>query len=335
VQFVYPGDRQYSRNFSEARSLLLPPTPTEVRLNLNAQTLKAGEELRAAVQVLSRDGRAVTPMGQVSLQRNGSELARLELLNGAATWKSREAPPGNGQMQAVYLGTRSFAESRSPALPVIVVGSLVIRNGASGIEGAAPGSLVQVLAPGAAEGGRFTLNFGNTATEAKFVGPGELTALVPDNVPIATVTATLQQGETQWEGRIRITRQAPGIAANGAYWSQIVNGATVRIQAMQADQPFSLSEWRNPAASVLTLTLFGTGWRGSAAASQIFVYFNATRLPVLAYGPHETFPGVDYVTVQIPASFRAPTGATLTPLTRLRMTAGNVNSNNIDLLIVP
>jgi hypothetical protein len=82
-----------------------------------------------------------------------------------------------------------------------------------------------------------------------------------------------------------------------------------------------------------TLTAFGTGWRNATTASQITATLNNTRLTVLSYGPHDTIPGLDYLTLQIPSTFRPPSAATLTPFTRLQVSAANIASNALDLLL--
>ncbi|MDX2269501.1 MAG: Ig-like domain repeat protein [Bryobacter sp.] len=337
LSFAYSGDALYAPSISEARSLLLQATATRVELGPLPNSLAAGQTLNVSIRTEGLHAAAKVPTGEVSLQRNGQELARLPLVRGAAAWSGKGLPPGEAEITAEFLPNESFAGSRSAARRLSIVGDLDIRNAASQLEIVAPGSLVHLRAAHARGEGRFTI--GKSETVAKPLAASWYEVLLPADAAIATQEATLRVGDgteqALWRGRVRVARQAPGILVPGAYWTQLQKGVVHKTAPLQPEAAFSLAAWRNPAGSTLTLTLVGTGWRNATATSQIAVYFNSTRLAVLAYGAHPDIPGLDTLTVQVPSTYRPPSGATLTPLTRLRMTVGNVASNHVELRVVP
>jgi hypothetical protein len=191
----------------------------------------------------------------------------------------------------------------------------------------APGSIGKILADGFVEGAAAQLQVGALRFEAK--APLQL----PAELAVGNQTMVLTQGSMRWEGRTTVGRQAPGITASGAYWTQLQGATPLQTAALNPAEYFALVPWLTASGKVVTLTLYGTGWRNASAASQIVVSLNNTRLSVLAYGAHESLPGVDFLTVQVPSTFRPPSASTLTPFARLQVSSGNVASNAIDLLL--
>jgi uncharacterized protein (TIGR03437 family) len=333
LSYDYAGDRNYAPGLSEASSLLLAPQATSTTLTLSSAALREGQELRFTAQVRAAEARAGTPAGSVSIRRDGQEIASLPLAAGQASWASKTLVPGQADYVAEYVPSENFFASNSPPRAATITGELKLRNAFSLREAAAPASIVQLEATGAIGAGPWTLEIGTLRVPATLAAPSRLELVLPANTPLGIQNLALTREKTRWDGRITVTRTAPGITAVGGYWSLLQGGVARRSSALDADQNFPLTNWLSEAGSTVTLTLLGTGWRQAAAAGQIVAKFNATPLAVLAYGAHESIPGLDFVTVQIPSAFRPPAGNTLTPRTRLQITAGGIVSNALDLLL--
>jgi hypothetical protein len=157
--------------------------------------------------------------------------------------------------------------------------------------------------------------------------------LLPAELPVGSQAVVLTQGNKRWEGRTTIGKQAPGLTVSGAYWTQSQGGTPLQIAMLNPAEYFALLPWLTASGKVVTLTIYGTGWRNATAPSQIVASLNNTRLAVLSYGAHESLPGIDYLTLQVPSTFRPPSATTLTPYTRLQVSSGNIASNAIDLLL--
>ncbi len=324
LSYTYAGDRNFAASISEGTSLLLAPHATETLLTMSAPAITATQELRASVTVKSK---VAIPGGSISLRRDGVEVASLPLRNGLAAWSAKNLPPGQSQWRAVYIPNRNFFESASTERAVNITGVLRLVNLLSERDNVAPGSLATILADGFQETVPAKLQAG------AFVFDVKSPLVLPAGLPLGSQVLVLTQGAKRWEGRTTIGRQAPGVAATGAFWTQLQSGAAVQRMAVNPAEYFALLPWLTASGRVVTLTLYGTGWRNATAASQIVAMLNSTRLAVLSYGAHESLPGVDYLTLQVPAAFRPPSANTLTPFTRLQVSSGNVASNAVDLLL--
>lgn len=324
LSYAYPGDRNFAPSISEKMSLTLAPHPTETTLALSATAITAAQELKATVSVKSK---AAVPSGSISLERDGTEVASIPLKNGAATWSAKNLPPGQSQWKAVYVPNRNFFESASGEKAVAITGSLRVINILSEKDNIAPNSVGKIVADGYRDNEPAQLQVGTARFEVK------APLLLPPDLPIGNHAVALTQGNKRWEGRTTVGKQAPGITASSAYWTQRQGGEALQMAELNPAEYFALLPWLTASGKIVTLTIYGTGWRNATAPSQIVATLNGTRLAVLSYGPHESLAGIDVLTAQIPSTFRPPSATTLTPYTRLQISSGNIASNAIDLLL--
>lgn len=324
LAYEYAGERNFAQSISEKVSLTLAPHATETALTMSAAAVTAAQELKATIAVKAK---SAVPGGSVSLVRDGVEVASLPLKNGAAVWSAKNLTPGLSQWRAVYVPNRNFFESASVEKAVAITGAIRLVNILSERDNVAPGSIGRILADGYVEGVAAQLQVGALRFEVK--APLQL----PAELAVGNQAIVLTQGNKRWEGRTTVGRQAPGITVSGAYWTQWQGATPLQMAAVNPAEYFAILPWLTATGKLVTLTLYGTGWRNASAASQIAVSLNNTRLAVLAYGAHESLPGIDFLTVQVPSTFRPPSASTLTPYTRLQVSSGNVASNAIDLLL--
>jgi hypothetical protein len=317
LSYSYPGDKLFAASISEKVALLLAPHPTETTLALAL----ANQELKAAIAVKATNA---TPSGSVSLRRDGLEVASLPLLKGTAVWSTKDLPPGPSTWTAEYVPARNFFASVSAPQSLSITGAVNLFNAFSARQAVAPNARVRLEAKSFTSG---VLQIGTL----KLTAQSEL--VLPADTPAGVQNLVLTQGAARWEGRVNVSRLAPGITPAGAYWSQLQNGNPAQSAPHSAAEYFPLTTWLSVPGRLTTLTAFGTGWRNATTASQITATLNNTRLTVLSYGPHDTIPGLDYLTLQIPSTFRPPSAATLTPFTRLQVSAANIASNALDLLL--
>lgn len=328
LTFSSPGNRYFAASISDTVSLTLAPHATQTTLTLSATALSANQELRATIQVRPQAANAsISAAGSISLQRDNTEVASLPLRNGQATWSARNLPPGTSQWRAVYVPQRNFFESTSPERPLTITGSFRLANAFSERDNIAPLSLAQILADGYVPTLPAQLQVGTLRFTVR--QPLQL----PAELPLGSQPIMLTQGDKRWEGRTTVARQAPGLSVSGALWTQLQGNNPLQSAPVKPAEYFPLTTWLGSSGRVVTLTLYGTGWRNATAPSQIVATLNNTRLAVLAFGPHESIAGLDYLTLQVPSTFRPPSATTLTPFTRLQVSSANVTANVLDLLL--
>jgi uncharacterized protein (TIGR03437 family) len=211
---------------------------------------------------------------------------------------------GNATFPAATPVTRTFTVT-----PVVILGPRVesIANAASYAAG--------TLAP-ASYGALFGLRLSNAVIrlrdsagathtlEQTFSGETQINFIVPGNAARGegAVTATTPNGASEFP--VTIAATAPGLfSSNGtgqglaAAQALIVNNDRTITTLTVADGPIPVR-----GGTEIYLVLYGTGIRGRAPNSTVFVSVAGTPVEVLYAGPQGTFPALDQINVKVPLS---------------------------------
>jgi uncharacterized protein (TIGR03437 family) len=228
-----------------------------------------------------------------------------------------------------------------------VTGQLRVVSAAAGVAALAPGELASAYGLGLATGKPVveappgSISVGGTTVTVKdssgastmaplfYVSPSQVNYQIPETVALGTamVTVTAENG-TSWYSPTTLTSLAPAVFAMNStnlvaatalcvssggtdtneYPYQVVNGAIVA-------QPLNLS-----GCAKTVLQIYATGM-DQATASGVTAVIGGTAATVESAGPEGSWPGLDQIDVDIPASL---TGRGRVPLT---LSAGGMTSN--------
>jgi uncharacterized protein (TIGR03437 family) len=170
---------------------------------------------------------------------------------------------------------------------------------------------------------RLTDYLGNTLSAPLFyVGPGQINLLMPvglqleNNEFVSSNHASInvfQNGQQVADGFVEIAAVAPGFFTSNMGGQGVGVGFALRIRAdgTQSYEPLGVYDATlkrtvtrpidlGPETDQVYLVLYGTGFRGRTALSNVQASIRITALPVLYAGPQGELAGLDQINLALP-----------------------------------
>ena len=232
---------------------------------------------------------------------------------------------------AVFLASIAFAQQTVP----VPVQQIIVENAANpGLQSvAAPGSLISIwLSLPPIDGGTFSILSAPASVEiggesAQIVSgnfPGQVTVLVPSDLPLGPATLQFSPGNQPPQSiAITIVPSAFGLYTGAQNDS---NGA---VQANNLTHPAHPGDY---------VSLWGTGL-GTAAQDQVKVLLGGHPAPVLYAGPAPGLPGKNQINFQVPNDAAIPDGCFVAVQVEVQGVASNTiaisKANGSDICTPP
>lgn len=139
-----------------------------------------------------------------------------------------------------------------------------------------------------------------------YVSPSQINFIVPNGVAPGTAQLMLGGSNSQNLGSPQIGAVAPALFSmsgdgNGVAAAIAVDGKGNQVPVFSCSQKGCAETPIDVSNGPVYLSLYGTGIRGAAAGS-VQVGMNGALVPVQYAGAQSTYPGLDQVNVQLPAS---------------------------------
>jgi uncharacterized protein (TIGR03437 family) len=213
------------------------------------------------------------------------------------------------------------AVSAANGYPVIAPGSYAAVYGSGLSDRAASAGLPY---PATLGGGSLTVtDSAGRALPASlvYVSPSQINFVLPDGLAEGSADVVLQSAAGARDlGYTDLRKVAPGLfSLNG---SGSGDGALVALDAAGRQVGFPVDVSQGP----VYLSLYGTGIRG-AALSDVQVLLGDTAVPAMYAGAQGTFPGLDQVNVNLPASLAGAGEVSV------RVLIGGVSSNSVTIRV--